>query len=683
MKFEKKHWIYLAISVGVGLFTILTVYKTKIFDNIELLMLDQTFYMRDNATESKSAGEGAVQISQNKRLNKNIMIIGIDEQALAEYGQFPWNRGTYAKFLDHVGQANPSIVFFDIFFTEPGRSAGEDAALIAGLARNKDLRVVVDYPLNNEHDFNMDLFKERYDLLLKTSFDANETAENVSDYRNAAIPLQEVLLNIDDAAEAVIEPDLDNKVRRAPLALKFKSRLYPFIALSLTRQYLGVSRENVSFDLGNHIGFKDAKIPMLNDFGEITGYETRDILIPCDKSGNMLINYVGYPGEFKSQLQYLSFSEAMLVDPATFDGKILMVGAYAQGMAQDLWPSPHGNMYGIEHNANAVNTILNQDFLYMAPWWVNVLIIALICLLIGLVIPRLSMLLATIVSVAIFIVFEIVTLIVFIGMNTILLYFAPVVALILSFAGIIIFRVLTEEKEKQFIKKRFANYVNASVVEELLKNPKALQLGGEKKYLTVLFSDVRGFTTISEKLGDPQLLVALLNEYLGAMTEIIFAYDGTLDKYVGDEIMAFWGAPVPQADHHLRACKTAIDQMYYLKHVLNPRLRAEGRPELDIGIGVNTGIMTVGNMGSKNRMDYTLMGDNVNLGARLEGTNKIYGSHIIISEFTYSDVKDQVIVRELDNIKVKGKSKPVRIYELIEVIGHDPEKSIAKLSENK
>jgi adenylate cyclase len=340
-------------------------------------------------------------------------------------------------------------------------------------------------------------------------------------------------------------------------------------------------------------------------------------------------------------------------------------------------------MYGIEHNANAVNTILNQDFLYWAPIWVNVLIIFFICLFIGLVVPRLSILLGTVVSVGLFLIFEVASLLVFTQMNTIIFYFSPVVALVLGFAGVITYRVLTEEKDKQFIKKRFANYVNASVVEELLKNPKALQLGGEKKYLTVLFSDVRGFTTISEKLGDPQLLVALLNDYLGAMTEIIFAYDGTLDKYVGDEIMAFWGAPVPQADHQLRACKTALDQMYYLNNVLNPRLRSEGRPELDIGIGINTGIMTVGNMGSKNRMDYTLMGDNVNLGARLEGTNKVYGSHIIISEFTYNDVKDQVIVRELDNIKVKGKTKPVRIYELIEVIGHDPSKTAAKLIENK
>jgi adenylate cyclase len=188
-------------------------------------------------------------------------------------------------------------------------------------------------------------------------------------------------------------------------------------------------------------------------------------------------------------------------------------------------------------------------------------------------------------------------------------------------------------------------------------------LGGVDKELTVFFSDIRGFTTLSEGLS-PQELVNHLNLYLTAMTDLILDYKGTLDKYVGDEIMCFWGAPVPEADHALLACKCAVKQIQVLNQ-MNQGWPPERR--LSIGIGLNTGIMTVGNMGSIGRMSYTLMGDNVNLGARLEGTNKQYYTTIIMSESTYSEVKDKVVARELDNIRVKGKNKPVLIYELLDV----------------
>ncbi len=207
----------------------------------------------------------------------------------------------------------------------------------------------------------------------------------------------------------------------------------------------------------------------------------------------------------------------------------------------------------------------------------------------------------------------------------------------------------------------FGKYVPPEVVSEMMEKPP--ELGGIDKDLTVLFSDIRGFTSLSETMS-PQELVNHLNEYLTSMTDCIMDYKGTLDKYVGDEIMCFWGAPISQEDHALRACVCAVEQMKLLDE-LNQKWPEEKR--IDIGIGLNSGIMTVGNMGSQGRMNYTLMGDNVNLGARLEGTNKQYKTNIIISEFTYEQVKDKVVVRELDNIRVKGKNKPVLIYELVDI----------------
>jgi adenylate cyclase len=200
------------------------------------------------------------------------------------------------------------------------------------------------------------------------------------------------------------------------------------------------------------------------------------------------------------------------------------------------------------------------------------------------------------------------------------------------------------------------------------ERPEMLALGGDTRELTVLFSDIRGFTTISERFQDqPHTLVALLNEFLGGMTDVIFAHDGTLDKYVGDEIMAIWGAPLAQPDHAARACRGALEMMARLA-VLNQEWQQRGWPALDIGIGINTGPMVVGNMGSQRRLSYTVVGDNVNLGARIEGLNKLYGSHIIASESTVQ-AAGELVVRELDLVRVKGKHQGVRIFEVLGVVG--------------
>ena len=222
---------------------------------------------------------------------------------------------------------------------------------------------------------------------------------------------------------------------------------------------------------------------------------------------------------------------------------------------------------------------------------------------------------------------------------------------------------------KKKIKGAFQYYLTPSVVNEILKNPDMLKLGGEKKELTVMFSDIRGFTSISEKL-DPESLVRLLNEYLTAMTDIIFEFEGLLDKYIGDAIMAVFGAPLYQPDHPKRGCATALKMIEKLNE-LKKKWKNEGFPEINIGIGINTGPMVVGNMGSQKRFDYTVMGDSVNLGSRLEGINKQYGTNIIISEFTKYYVQDEFLLRELDMVRVKGKEKPVKIYELIDWKGKE------------
>jgi adenylate cyclase len=343
------------------------------------------------------------------------------------------------------------------------------------------------------------------------------------------------------------------------------------------------------------------------------------------------------------------------------ENKIVMVGAFSQGMADDEKLTPYGLMYGVEVHANALNTILMDQFVRYAPSWMDIAILVGAALVVAFMSSRLSTIWAMLLTGVIIIAYFFTATILFDVRAFMVNFSTPALAMLLTFVSIVVYRVVTEEKDKRRIRDMFGKYVSPAVVSEILESPP--ELGGIDKDLTVFFSDIRGFTTLSESMT-PQELVNHLNIYLTAMTDIILEYRGTLDKYVGDEVMCFWGAPLPQEDHAILACKSAIRQMDRLRE-LNEEWPPEKR--IDIGIGLNSGIMTVGNMGSLGRMNYTLMGDNVNLGARLEGTNKQYGTNIIISEYTYGLVKDRVIARELDNIRVKGKNKPVQIYELIDI----------------
>jgi len=404
-----------------------------------------------------------------------------------------------------------------------------------------------------------------------------------------------------------------------------------------------------------------------------------EIKIPINERGEMLVNFMGNPSSASPQ-GYQTFPVRPFYGYAQSDpgsnpkrwprtkgvaNKIILVGPFSKGIAEDQKPTPFGLMYGVEIHANALNTIIMNKFLYTVPAWIDNLILLGLILFTAFLVSRISTIWSLVVTFLTLIVYFFVMTFAFEMSDYILHLIAPSVGVLVTLLSVEAYRIMTEERDKRRIKNMFGKYVSPKVVEQILENPP--ELGGVDKNLTVFFSDIRGFTTLSESMT-PQELVNHLNTYLTAMTDIILEYNGTLDKYVGDEIMCFWGAPVPQEDHALLACKCALKQMEKLRE-LNENWPEERR--INIGIGINSGIMTVGNMGSLGRMNYTLMGDNVNLGARLEGTNKQYLTNIIISEYTYGLVKDKVIARELDNIRVKGKNKPVLIYELVDVIDED------------
>ena len=490
---------------------------------------------------------------------------------------------------------------------------------------------------------------------------------------------------------------------------KYRDSFIPAITLALAMNYFGVTASDVSVEFGKEIVIRSPtkfdvvtgeraaySVPVGRDEYDASGNLVKaaprktmdEIRIPINRNGEMTINFMGYRSSSSVDgyqtfpvRSYAGYADRVPgPDPETWpktkavDGKILMVGPFADGIAQDEKPTPFGLMYGIEIHTNALNTILMGNFLEAVPYWVDALILLLLVGLVAFFTSRYSTLVSFVVVFFGIMVFFLAATFIFEYSERIIDYPKPTIGMIFAFISIVSYRAMTEERDKKAIRATFGKYVSPEYVDMIIDHPP--ELGGVDKDLTVLFSDIRGFTTLSENMT-PQELVNHLNEYLTAMTDLIFEYGGTLDKYVGDEVMCFWGAPVPQQEHAVLACKCALRQMEVLGE-LNAKWPESKR--INIGIGLNSGIMTVGNMGSPGRMNYTLMGDNVNLGARLEGTNRQYGTNIIISEFTYGVVKDHFFVRELDNIRVKGKNKPVLMYELVAAIDNldPPVKAVKK-----
>lgn len=615
------------------------------------------------------------------------IIAVIDEKSLAELGRWPWPRTTIAKLVDQLKANGAKAIGFDIVFSEPDdnsslrtiselssemkKSGIRDSNVAALLSKKKetaDTDAILARSISRAKNVTLGYFfhlsnKEVAHLSEKAIL---EDTENIKNSRYQIINSSEA--NPDDsslvrayAPEANLKilstaatnsgyfnmtPDSDGSMRWSPLVIKFRNNYYSSLALSVLHQYLNWPQ--LSLNLAGY-GAESIRIG--------------DINIPTDESGRLLVNYLGPAKTFP----HYSISDIIKgrIPAEKIRNKIVLVGATAIGI-YDLRVTPFSATYpGVEIHATVIDNILHRSFLTHSSLirFIDLCSIIIFGFLMGMIIPRLRAVTGILFSLVILIIFVAINMYVFSGYNIWLNIIYPALTMIVIYLAITVYRYVTEEREKKKIRGAFQYYLTASVINEMLKDPSKLKLGGDKKNLSVLFSDIRGFTTISEKLT-PEELVHLLNEYLTAMTDIVFKYDGTLDKYMGDAIMAIFGAPLDQPDHAKRACLTALDMMEKLR-LLQKKWQEEGKPPLNIGIGINSGDMVVGNMGSQMRFDYTVMGDMVNLGSRLEGTNKEYGSNIIFSEFTYDAVKDHVCCRELDSVRVKGKKLPVKIYELL------------------
>jgi adenylate cyclase len=669
-KFDKNKLIGFLISIIIMAIVAGIYSQTILMDGMEFGAYNQRFILRDPSEKEKKLSDAAKFIKMNPRARKDIIILGIDENTIRDFAekgkQWPFKWDDHAKFTNYISSGKPKGILFDIMFIDPRKKEEKNTEKIFAEAIKKAGNVYLDFPFEvSTQDKQYADMTERLYQMGKVKFPINSD-DNMPQWVEEALPPLPILgRETKGIGFANVRSDSDKTNRKMPLVIKYKNNYYPNIDLIILMDFYGISVNDVEIKMGDYIKLKNIpKEKMAKPIGESL---LQTITIPVDKEGFMDINFIGGPGSFLHYSYNLFYRDGTMANNDSLKDKLLLIAAYSvTGIATDVHKSPYGETFGIEHHANALNTIMSQDFIIKLNEWQNILILLILGIILGFLLPRVSIVISVIITIGVILIYSVISYLVFDNYNIITIFAAPILQTFVTFSLIIAYRVVTEQKEKKYIRSTFSKFVSKSVVDDLLKHPDKLKLGGEKKVLTVLFSDIRGFTTISETYGNPQLLVAHLNEYLQSMTDIVFKFNGTLDKYVGDEIMAFWGAPIELENHALDACKAAL-QMGIDLEILNQNWIAQGRPILKIGIGLNSGEMVVGNMGSSSRMDYTLMGDNVNLGARLEGTNKVYGTLIIISEYTYELVKDNVIVRELDLIKVKGKSKPVKIFELIDV----------------
>jgi adenylate cyclase len=478
------------------------------------------------------------------------------------------------------------------------------------------------------------------------------------------------------------EQDPDGTIRGKVLTMRTGNSYFP--ALSL-KAFLVASNMNVTpqFEINAATGRKEI-VKM-----EVTNNETGEPVfnIPVDGKGSLLLNYAGP----QKMYPYLSFADLVSDSPdATVEqrvwdhsdkkwklqerkvkkaefikDKIFVVGATAIGI-YDLRVTPFEENYpGAETHLNAIDNMVSRKFFRALPdeRVYMPIALAIVGLTLSVALTYLGALAGLLLSAGTLISVTWYDQHYLFNKGMVVTVLWPVFLVSFLYVALTFYRYLTEERGKKELRQTFQKYVSPAIVEEILAHPKNIELGGKKTNLTVFFSDVRGFTTISEKL-DPRALSDLLNSYLTPMTEIVFKNQGTLDKYMGDAIMAFFGAPISYKDHAKYGCRAALHSLKKLTE-LQKQYEAKGLPSIDIGIGLNTGDVNVGNMGSETVRSYTVMGDAVNLASRLEGINKQYGTRIILSEMTYAEVKDNFVCREVDLVRVKGKAQPVKIFELL------------------
>lgn len=671
----KKHLI--RIALGLALALVFIGHAAKVYQIPLVNTLDAFIY------------DARLRLTATGGIDERIVILDIDEKSLAEVGRWPWGRDRLATLVDRLFDSyGVAILGFDVVFAEPDSSSGLkslEAMAGAELKGNaafqsalRGLRGSLDYDrrfaeaLHGRPVVLGYYFTDLAEVHKSGALPEPAIQSGTFRGRNVAITawngyganLPEFQKHAAHAGHINPIIDFDGISRRVPMLVEHEGKYYESLSLAMVRLLLGKPPLVPGYPEDGTLSSKDYNALEWLDLPTQRG----TVRIPVDEHAASLIPYRGAQGSFR----YLSAADALAgrLKPEQLRDKIVIVGTTAPGL-MDLRATPVGSAYpGVEIHANLVAGVLDAALKQRPSYLLGaeVLLLLLSAALLAFLLPVLSPLRATLLALAMLA--AVTALDLGLWSAGLELPLASALLLILAlFALNMSWGYFVESRSKRRFTELFGQYVPPELVDEMARDPDRYSMEGKNAELTVLFSDVRGFTTISEGM-DPKELTHLMNEYLGTMTQVIRKNRGTLDKYIGDAIMAFWGAPVADPNHARHALLTALEMQRELRKLDEP-FRMRGWPALHIGVGINTGTMTVGDMGSPVRKSYTVMGDAVNLASRLEGITKQYGVDVVVGETTRAQVKD-VVYRELDRVRVKGKDEPVAIFEplgLVDEIG--------------
>lgn len=580
-----------------------------------------------------------------------VVIVAIDNKSVKEIGRWPWSREIIGDLIKGMAENGVKVAALDVVFSET-QNPGSDAALAESIALSGN--VIAGHFFRNEmHPIDPEILAQiQSSKIQRLQIDAGVTSVPLIEYANLDANIALIGQGALGYGYFNVISDTDGLFRQLPLLMLYKGDIYPSMVLQALKYY---TQETAHVSIGRS-GVRAITL------GKYT--------IPSNHEGALSVNFYGPGGSIKTYSAVDIIKKRL--PPEALQGKLAFVGFTEMGI-YDVRPTPFDAVLpGVEIHATVAANTLEQNFIIHNSSTILIervtlfLLPLVLALLLGLA-PSAS--LGFLAGSGLSAVYLVVNYLLFSRYLLDLSMLSPLMALGLTTIGSEIYRSLVIDRKGRYMKKAFSNYVSADLVAQIMKNPDSLKLGGEKREISILFSDIRGFTTLSEKLS-PEDLVQVLNEYLNPMTQIVLEEKGTLDKYIGDAVMAIYNAPLDVADHADHACRSALKMMIKLDE-LNRSFIERGIQTIDIGIGINTGDAVVGNMGAAMRFDYTAIGDNVNLASRLEGLNKMYGTHIIVSESTKLLAGNDLPFREIDLVAVKGKQHPVPIYELM--VGDDGE----------
>jgi adenylate cyclase len=630
---------------------------------------------------------------QARQPSPAVVLAMIDEKSLDTEGRWPWPRSKLAALVDRLSEDQAKVIAFDIGFLEPDENTqlqfvnelgqhihnlsidnkeladflqqrkqqADNDQVLANAIQRASAAVILGYFFhmgNSEETYQLEqrdidqhlqrISASKYPLVIYEDPDMD-----FSPFIQAYAPESNIQL-LTDAADASgyfdINIDPDGIVRWMPLMIQVDKELYPPLAVVAAWYYLG--KPQLTVDVGRY---------------GVEGIKMGERYIPTNERGQMLINYLGPVKTFP----YYSISDILSdkLPKGTFKDKLVMVGATATG-TYDMRSTPMSPVYpGPEIHTSVIDNILSQNFLTRPNWSqsYDLIAITILGLLVALALSHMGALKGLIFAAGLFVLHVLIARWLFSYLGAWLNLVYPLLALSTTYVALTVYYYVTEERERQKIKGAFTHYVSSEVIDTMLADPARLKLGGDEKVLTVLFSDLQGFTAASERYT-PTQMIELLSEYYALMTEQVFDHGGMLKEYVGDELMAIFGAPVAQADHAKQACAAAL-AMRQNRAALREEWAKLGRPYLHARTGINSGLMLVGNLGSKYRFAYGVLGDHVNLGSRLEGLNKAYQTEILIGENTAELIAGDFLLREIDRVQVVGRAQAVRIYELLGKVG--------------